>query len=176
MMALKFKDRILYNQDMIKPSWAFITSHPVHFLAFGFGTGLSPKAPGTVGTLIGLLLYGLLIHLELSATVILILLVLLFIVGIYICDFCGKALGVSDHSGIVWDEIVAVALVLLFVPFTVVGFFTAFALFRLFDIWKPFPIRYFDQHLHNGFGVMFDDLLAALYAIACILLIDNLIA
>ena len=157
---------------MIQPSWAFITSHPVHFLAFGFGTGLSPKAPGTVGTLVGLPLYYLL-QLILPQSGIFIVLTLLFIAGIYICDVSGKAVGVQDHSGIVWDEIVAVALVLMFVPLTITGFVIAFALFRLFDIWKPFPIGYCDRHFHNGFGVMFDDLLAAVYAIAVIVIADH---
>lgn len=156
---------------MIQPSWAFITSHPIHFLAFGFGTGLSPKAPGTVGTLVGLPLYYLL-QLILPQSGIFIVLTLLFIAGIYICDVSGKAVGVQDHSGIVWDEIVAVALVLMFVPLTITGFIIAFALFRLFDIWKPFPIGYCDQNFHNGFGVMFDDLLAAVYAIVVILIAD----
>ena len=159
---------------MIQPSWAFITSHPIHFLAFGFGTGLSPKAPGTVGTLLGLpLYYGL--QLILPPSGIFIVLVLLFVAGIYICDVSGKAVGVQDHSGIVWDEIVAVALVLMFVPLTTTGFISAFALFRLFDIWKPFPIGYCDRHFHNGFGVMFDDLLAAVYAIAVILIVENIL-
>ena len=156
---------------MIQPSWAFITSHPIHFLAFGFRTGLSPKAPGTVGTLVGLPLYYLL-QLILPQSGIFIVLTLLFIAGIYICDVSGKAVGVQDHSGIVWDEIVAVALVLMFVPLTITGFIIAFALFRLFDIWKPFPIGYCDQNFHNGFGVMFDDLLAAVYAIVVSLIAD----
>ena len=89
----------------------------------------------------------------------------LFIFGIYVCDKTGKDFGVSDHGAMVWDEIVAIMLVLAFAPHTWLGWLVAFLLFRLFDIWKPYPICYFDAKLKNGFGVMFDDLLAAIYAI-----------
>ena len=147
------------------PDWQFIVSHPAHFLAFGFGSGLSRFAPGTMGTLATFPLYFLLAHLV-SQMVFIIILLLAFVVGVWFCDKTGKALGVPDHGGIVWDEIVAFMLVLLFVPQTLPWFGIAFGLFRLFDIWKPFPIRYFDNKIKNGFGVMFDDLLAAVYAIA----------
>ena len=89
----------------------------------------------------------------------------LFLIGIPICSITGKALGVVDHGGIVWDEIVAMLLVLTFSPVEWPWWITAFLLFRLFDIWKPYPIRQCDAKLKNGFGVMFDDLLAAIYAI-----------
>ncbi len=89
---------------------------------------------------------------------------LLFLAGIFLCDQAGKALGVADHGAIVWDEIVAMMLVLTIAPTHWAGWLIAFCLFRLFDIWKPFPIRQFDAKLKNGFGVMFDDLLAAIYA------------
>ncbi len=88
-----------------------------------------------------------------------------FVLGIWFCDKTGSALGVADHGGIVWDEIVAFMLILLFVPQEPIWFGIAFGLFRLFDIWKPFPIRYFDTRIKNGFGVMLDDLLAAAYAL-----------
>ena len=101
----------------------------------------------------------------------LIIIAALFLVGIYFCDVTGKALGVADHGGIVWDEIVAMMLVLTVTPPHWAGWLVAFLLFRLFDIWKPFPIRYFDAKLKNGFGVMFDDLLAAAYAMASMWLI-----
>ena len=90
---------------------------------------------------------------------------LFFVVGIYFCDVAGKDLGVADHGSIVWDEIAAMMLVLALTPFSAIYWLAAFLLFRLFDIWKPFPIRQFDAKLKNGFGVMFDDLLAAIYAI-----------
>ena len=132
-------------------------------MSLGFGSGLAPKAPGTFGTLVGLPLFWLISNLpfytQLGITA------LLFLVGIYCCDKTGKALGVSDHGGIVWDEIVAIMLVLTFTPLQWQWWLIAFLLFRLFDIWKPYPICYFDAKLKNGFGVMFDDLLAAIYAI-----------
>ena len=92
----------------------------------------------------------------------------LFVIGIPICSITGKHLGVVDHGSIVWDEIVAMMLVLTFTPNQWQWWLTAFLLFRLFDIWKPYPIRQFDAKLKNGFGVMFDDLLAAIYAIICL--------
>jgi len=84
--------------------------------------------------------------------------------SVWACQRTGQALGVPDYGGIVWDEIVAFLLVLCVTPPEPVWYVAAFLLFRLFDIWKPFPIRQFDQRLKNGFGVMLDDLLAALYA------------
>ncbi|HEY0563432.1 MAG TPA: phosphatidylglycerophosphatase A [Methylophilus sp.] len=138
-------------------------SHPAHLLGLGFGTGLAPKAPGTLGTVIGLPLFWIM-HAYSFNTQLLILLAL-FVLGIYVCGKTGLALGVSDHGGIVWDEIVAMMLVLTFTPLHWFWWLLAFALFRLFDIWKPFPIRQCDAQLKGGFGVMFDDLLAAIYAI-----------
>lgn len=154
---------------MTQPNLKLLLAHPAHFFALGFGSGLAPKAPGTFGTLLGLPLYWLIASYALNIQLIII--TALFLIGIYCCDKTGKTLGVADHGAIVWDEIVAIMLVLVFAPFTWLGWLVAFCLFRLFDIWKPFPIRYFDAKLKNGFGVMFDDLLAAIYAIACVLLL-----
>ena len=145
------------------PNVQFLLQHPAHFFGLGFGTGLAPKAPGTLGTLIGYPLFWLISVYALSTQLIII--SALFLIGIYFCGVTGKALGVSDHGGIVWDEIVAMMLVLAFTPNQWQWWLVAFLLFRLFDIWKPFPIRQFDAKLKNGFGVMFDDLLAAIYAI-----------
>ncbi|MDO9063758.1 MAG: phosphatidylglycerophosphatase A [Sulfuricella sp.] len=147
----------------------FIFSHPAHFLAFGFGAGLSPYAPGTIGTLVAFPLFFLLRGLD--PVIYFTLVAVLYAAGVWFCDVAGKSLGVPDHGGIVWDEIVAFLLVLYFSPPTLPGYASAFLLFRLFDIWKPFPIRYADRHIHGGFGVMFDDLLAAIYAIVCLLLL-----
>jgi phosphatidylglycerophosphatase A len=147
---------------MNEPNVKFLLSHPAHFFALGFGSGLAPKAPGTFGTLIGLPLFWLISDFSLSAQLLYIL--ILFIAGIYVCDKTGKDLGVADHSGIVWDEIAAIMLVFTIVPVTWFWWILAFALFRLFDIWKPYPICYVDAKLKNGFGVMFDDLLAAIFA------------
>lgn len=156
-----------------KPDKAFLFSHPAHFFALGLGTGLSPKAPGTVGTVLGFLLFWLLS--PLSPLLFWIALVLSALIGIWFCDKTGRDLGISDHGSIVWDEIVAFALVLAFAKPTAVDFIASFLLFRLFDIWKPFPIRYFDRTVKGGFGVMLDDLLAAGYAIVVLVLARNAI-
>ncbi len=145
------------------PNLRFLLQHPAHLFGLGFGSGLAKKAPGTFGTIVGLPLFWLIsIY---SVPMQLIMISAMFLVGIYFCDATGKALGVSDHGGIVWDEIVAMMLVLTFTPNQWQWWLIAFLLFRLFDIWKPFPIRQCDAKLKNGFGVMFDDLLAAIYAI-----------
>ena len=138
-------------------------AHPAHFFGLGFGSGLAPKVPGTIGTLVGLPLFWLISIYTFNTQLIII--AALFMIGIYFCDITGKALGVADHGAIVWDEIVAMMLVLAFTPAGFIFWFIAFLLFRLFDIWKPYPICYADAKLKNGFGVMFDDLLAAIYAI-----------
>ena len=149
--------------SQIQPNLKFLFQHPAHFFALGFGSGLAKKAPGTFGTLVGLPLFWLISSYALNTQLIII--TSLFMIGIYFCDKTGKALGVADHGAIVWDEIVAMMLVLAFTPAGFIFWFIAFLLFRLFDIWKPYPICYFDAKLKNGFGVMFDDLLAAIYAI-----------
>ena len=157
-----------------RPDLKFLFAHPAHLIAFGFGSGLAPKAPGTVGTLLGLPLFWLVATAAPDLPNRIILLVAAFLLGVWACARTGRALGVADHGGIVWDEIVAFALVLMFTPallFTPAGWLwmaLAFALFRLFDILKPWPISLADARLKNGFGVMFDDLLAAGYAIAAL--------
>ncbi len=149
-----------------QPNFKLLLQHPAYFFGLGFGSGLAKKAPGTFGTFIGLPLFWLITGY--SFPIQLLIITALFIIGIYFCSATGKALGVADHGGIVWDEIVAMMLVLTFTPMQWQWWLTAFLLFRLFDIWKPFPIRQFDAKLKNGFGVMFDDLLAAVYAIICL--------
>lgn len=148
------------------PDWRFLIAKPAHFLAFGFGSGLARVAPGTFGTLAAIPLYLLLMPLPLPAYLGLVF--IMFVAGIRICDVTGRALGIHDYGGIVWDEIVAMLLVLAFTPHTWPWIVAAFLFFRLFDIWKPFPIRWFDSHVHGGFGVMLDDLLAAVYALAAL--------
>ena len=149
-----------------RPNLNFLFAHPSHFIALGFGAGLARLAPGTLGTIVGLPLFYLLMAMPelVHYTTI----AVLFFIGIPLCSSTGKALGVSDHGSIVWDEIVAMMLVLEFTPQKPFWWLIAFILFRLFDIWKPFPIRECDRKFKGGFGVMFDDLLAAIYAIACL--------
>ena len=147
-----------------QPNLWLLFSHPAHFIALGFGSGLAKKAPGTFGTVVGLPLFWLISPYSLFIQLLVI--SILFLAGIYFCDKTGKALGVSDHGSIVWDEIVAIMLVLTFTTNQWQWWLFAFMAFRLFDIWKPFPIRQCDAKIKGGFGVMFDDLLAAIYAIA----------
>jgi len=151
------------------PDFKLLTAHPAHFLALGAGSGLVKKAPGTFGTLLGLPLFFLIAPLQIYLQIAFIF--ILFLVGIYCCEKTGKALGVADHGSIVWDEIVAMMLVLTFTPIQWQWWLVAFALFRLFDIWKPVPIRQCDAKIKGGLGVMMDDILAAMYAILCLKLL-----
>lgn len=137
---------------------------PTGFLAFGLGSGLSPKAPGTAGTVAALVFAVPLVALPLWAGLLAV--VLAFVLGCYLCGETSRRLGVHDHGGIVWDEFVGMWLVLLFVPFDWVWWLAAFAAFRVFDILKPWPIRWLDRRVEGGFGIMVDDLLAAVYALA----------
>ena len=147
-----------------RPTATFVFSHPAHLLAVGFGAGLSPRAPGTIGTLvawpIGWIIGGLVAPASLAAAM-----VVAFLIGIWACDLTGRALGVADHRAMVWDEMVAFLFVLAIVPRHLGWQAAAFLLFRAFDIAKPPPIRWFERRYHGGFGVMFDDALAAAYTL-----------
>ncbi|MEX2494807.1 MAG: phosphatidylglycerophosphatase A [Woeseia sp.] len=131
-------------------------------LAFGFGTGLSPRAPGTAGTLLALPLAWATSRLPMEPQLLIAL--ALFLAGLWLCGEAARRAGVHDHPGIVWDEIVAMYLLLVTLPASIPLWAAAFLLFRLFDIWKPWPIRDLDHRLGGGLGIMLDDLLAALYA------------
>lgn len=149
------------------PDTAFLLSHPAHFIALGFGSGLAPKAPGTFGTIASLATYWLL-ALLLPPLAIAFLAIPLFFLGVWACEVTGRDLGVQDHGSMVWDEIVAFLPLAALASASLVMQLVAFGLFRLFDIWKPFPIREFERRLKGGFGVMFDDLVAAAYAYAVV--------
>jgi phosphatidylglycerophosphatase A len=148
----------------MRPTLRLLLSHPTHFLALGFGSGLAPKGPGTAGTLAAWLLFPLL-RSSLSDWQLLGFLTASFFFGIIACERTGRALGVADHGAIVWDEVVAFWLVLFFTPPGLLWQVVAFALFRFFDIVKPPPIRWVDERARGGFGVMADDLLAAGYTL-----------
>lgn len=148
----------------MKPNVRFLLSDPAHFVALGFGSGLWPRGPGTAGTLAGWLLFPF-IRAPLSEPLFAGLLVACFLFGILACERTGRSLGVSDPGCIVWDEIVAIWLVLWLTPDTLLWQAVAFGLFRFFDIVKPQPIRWVDTHAHGGFGVMIDDILAAGYTL-----------
>lgn len=135
---------------------------PVNFFAFGFGSGLVPVAPGTAGSVLGVALawFSLPLAPEWRVGIGLV----LFVFGIWLCGASARRMGVHDHPGIVWDEIAAMYLVLLTVPPGIALWALAFGLFRLFDVWKPWPIRDLDHRLSGGAGIMLDDLAAAFYA------------
>ena len=137
-------------------------SNPVHLLAFGFGSGLSPVAPGTVGTLAAIPLYLLLQCLSLPLYIAIV--VLACIVGVYLCGQTAKDLGVHDHGGIVWDEFCGFWITMLAVPAGWVWIVLGFILFRFFDIWKPWPINWADQKVSGGLGIVLDDIIAGGYA------------
>ena len=170
----------------MKPTREFLFKHPAHFIALGFGSGMAPKAPGTFGTLAALPIYSVTMWVGgvggvggvgatwlggagingtgLLATIA----VLLFFIGIWASGVTGAALGVSDHSDIVIDEIAAFLLILVFTPPSWPWIVLAFVLFRVFDILKPWPISVADRRIKGGFGVMFDDLLADIFTIICL--------
>ncbi len=135
---------------------------PVLFLAFGLGTGLTPKLPGTAGTLIGVALAWF--TLPLGLIVQFMVAIALIVTGFWLCGEAARRLGVHDHPGIVWDEIAAMYLLLVVAAPEMTAWAAAFLLFRLMDIFKPWPIRDVDHRLSGGAGIMLDDLLAALYA------------
>jgi phosphatidylglycerophosphatase A len=141
-----------------------VWSNVWHFLAFGFGTGLAKKAPGTWGTLAGLALLPLLYLLPLWLGLVVIGLASVF--GIWLCGRVADDLGVHDHGGIVWDEIVGIWITLILLPNTWQWWLLGFVLFRILDIFKPWPISWLDRHVAGGLGIMLDDMLAGLIAAA----------
>ena len=158
----------------LRPGLAFAYSHPAHFVALGFGAGVSRFAPGTVGTLIAFPLWWL-IHPFYGPAETLAIVAVLFAVGIWACDLTGRHLGVADHGAMCWDEVVAFLAMLALLPDEPWWQIAAFLLFRAFDVVKPPPIRSIERRLKGGFGVMFDDLLAAGYAMMVLALAKRLI-
>ena len=145
-----------------QPDTRFLFQHPVHFLALGFGSGLSPIAPGTAGSLAALPLGWLLLGLPSVAPAIVV--IAAAIVGIRICGKTADALGTHDHGSIVWDEFVGLWIALLLVPAGWAWWLLAFLLFRVFDIAKPWPIGALDKRVSGGLGIMLDDIVAGLFA------------
>lgn len=156
------------------PPAGVIFRDPVHILAFGFGAGLSPKAPGTVGSIWGVLLAaataGLGWPIELATVA------ALGFAGIWICGISAERLGVHDHGGIVWDEIVGAYLIFLPLPRTWPWLLAGFVVFRALDIVKPWPIRELDHRLHGGLGIMLDDVVAALIGAVFLAMISGWLA
>lgn len=141
---------------------ASVWRHPVHFLAFGLGSGAAPWAPGTFGTLAAVPLYFLLA--QLTPVLYVLLTLLAFLLGCWLCGKTSRDIGVHDHGGIVWDEFVGYWITMAFLPVNWMWALAGFILFRFFDIIKPWPIRWLDQRVSGGFGIMIDDVLAGVYA------------
>ena len=146
----------------VNPTGAELLRSPLRMLACGFGRGLSPRAPGTAGSLVALFFWPLL--LLLPTTQLWLLLVVGSIAGIAICGLAAKQLGVHDHGGIVWDEFIGLWLALALLPATLPSVLLGFVLFRVFDIAKPWPISWCDKRIDGGFGIMLDDIIAGLFA------------
>ncbi|MGD8483949.1 MAG: phosphatidylglycerophosphatase A [Thioalkalispiraceae bacterium] len=136
--------------------------HPAHFLSFGFGSGFSPIAPGTAGTAITLPIFWLMS--SLSPWQYLAAVLLMFVIGVWVCEITSRHLGVHDHGAIVWDEVVGYLLTMVMVPAELTWMIIGFFVFRLFDIWKPWPTRDLDRSVKGGFGIMLDDVMAAVYS------------
>ncbi len=139
-----------------------IWRNPIHFAAFGFGFGAAKYAPGTFGTLAAIPLYWLMQGLAIGWYVSI--MVILFLLGVWLCDRTASDIGVHDHGGIVWDEIVGYLVTMIAAPEGWLWMAVGFVLFRLFDIWKPWPVKWCDRKVDGGLGIMLDDVLAAGYA------------
>ncbi len=149
-----------YGKTQLTPKQ--ILQNPVLFLAFGFGSGLVKKAPGTCGTVAAIPVYWLLAQTSdwfYSAITI-----FATLIGIRICEQAANLLGEHDFNGIVWDEIAGYLITMWVVPLSFLNLLLGFVLFRFFDILKPFPIRWIDKHVHGGLGIMLDDVLAGFFA------------
>ncbi|MEK5752937.1 phosphatidylglycerophosphatase A [Acinetobacter variabilis] len=155
--AINFKSMSIYER--------FIA-----FCGVGFGSGLIPKAPGTFGSAFALLFVPIWLAIGLSASVMV--MIIMSLIGIYICDKTAELMGVHDDGRIVWDEFAGQSIT--FLPLIYLAqmnwlwLLIGFALFRLFDVWKPWPIRVIDRQVGGGFGIMLDDIIAGLWAALCI--------
>lgn len=147
---------------MITKSLKQVWLKPKNFVAMGFGSGLSPIMPGTCGTLVGVIIYQIMV--ELNLWLYAFMLVLMFLFGIWLCNEAANEIGEHDHPSIVWDEIVGYLITMFAVPKGWLWVILGFIYFRVFDILKPWPIKMLDQKVKGGFGIMLDDLAAAIYA------------
>lgn len=141
--------------------------NPIHFLALGFGSGLAPKMPGTFGTLAAVPIVYLMFQ-NLSFISYLAITAIVCVIGFWLCGKTARDMSVHDDSSIVWDEIAGYMVTMIAVPFSWQTAVAGFVLFRIFDIFKPWPISHLDTHVHGGFGIMVDDILAGVFALACL--------
>lgn len=160
------------HETAVRP--AQVVRSPVMFLAFGFGSGLAPRAPGTLGTLAAVPLY--LVLSQLSLPFYLLLVAGISVAGIWICQQAADRLGVHDHPGIVWDEFAGFLVTMSVAPGPWPWLVAGFVLFRVFDIWKPWPISWVDRHCKGGLGIMLDDLLAGVLAAGVLYILVRVVA
>lgn len=152
--------------DRIPPVPQAVWHNPLYFIAFGFGSGAAPFAPGTFGTLAAIPFYLLLCHLPLTLYIAFLVAFIAF--TSWLCDRISRETKTSDHPGMCIDEFVGFFVTMTAVPSGFIWILLGFALFRLFDICKPWPISYVDEHIKGGFGMIFDDVLAGIYACICL--------
>jgi phosphatidylglycerophosphatase A len=159
--------------DKNTPTFKQLCANPIQMLAFGFGSGLAKKAPGTMGTLSAVPMYYYLS--QYFADYYLLVLIVVVVSGFWICGKAAEDIGVHDHGGIVWDEIAGYLLTMYWVSFSWTNVLLGFVFFRLFDILKPWPINWADKQVEGGIGIMLDDLIAALMAAACLYVVTTII-
>lgn len=159
-MLQKYLSRLRGLKKERKPLPNTIFKKPLHFIAFGFGVGAIPFAPGTFGTLLAACFYSLILDFSFSTRLIITL--LLTIVAIIICGKVSRNIKIHDHPGMCLDEFPGFFVAMLFAPQTMKGLIIAFILFRIFDILKPWPINWIDKNIHGGFGMVFDDVVAGI--------------
>ncbi|MGH8233198.1 MAG: phosphatidylglycerophosphatase A family protein [Rhodanobacteraceae bacterium] len=163
------------SPPLTAPQRRALLSHPAGWIATALGAGLSPKAPGTAGSLVALLPWWFLLR-GLAPGWYALVLVVGFVLGVWACAVSGRRLGVDDHGALVWDEVIGMWITLFVAPgsawpWMAVSMLAGFVLFRLFDIWKPWPVGVADRGVHGGFGVMLDDVLAGVYALIALQLV-----
>ena len=149
--------------------WKIVFARLDYFLAFGLGSGLAPMAPGTAGSALGLVLFIPALYAPLPVQLGIIF--ISFVLGVWVSDRVAKHMEVKDPGGVVWDEFVGMWITLLWLP-SLIWLLPAFLLFRLFDIWKPWPVRVADEILAGGFGIMLDDVIAGIYALAAVQILN----
>jgi len=150
----------------VKPGLPQLVRNPVQFLAFGFGSGLAPRAPGTVGTMVAVALYLLFSHLDIVLYTLLV--AVAAVLGVWLCGVASRQLNVHDHPGIVWDEFVGYWITMWALPADWLWILAGFVVFRVYDIAKPWPVGMLDRHVEGGLGIMLDDMIAG--AMACLTL------
>lgn len=157
----------------VPPIPSSIWENPLHFIAFGFGSGAIPVAPGTFGTLIAIPFYLALCNLPIALYVLIV--IAIAIASAWVCDRVSREIQIHDHQGMCIDEVVGYLVTMAGAPHGWLWVVLGFGLFRLFDIWKPWPINYIDAHVTGGFGMILDDVLAGVYSVIFLKLLSWMI-